>query len=205
MCVCDSGRRDQKQRVRSPSRSHYHFPIVQACAYRRLPVDRAISARPHLHPGADISMRVMRDYGNEFHHRRKNISRAEPRANRAIKINTRPDRIDPLCLLMIYIGHRRRARSFVRPFVRYARVHVNGRRGYHARGSKLKLKRIHRESFRARSLSRSHTNRCIFTVLCVGTCPPCRTSDHRYLAAADGPRSSLADSRRVSRRVFTGF
>lgn len=93
----------------------------------------------------------MRDYGNEFHHRRKEHSR---RANRAIKINTCPvDRID---LLFVHDLHRPSVKRTAAS-VRYARMHVNGRRGYRARGSKLKLKRIHRESFPVSRVIRART------------------------------------------------
>jgi len=95
---------------------------------------------------------IMRDYGNEFHHRRKEHSRW---ANRAIKINTCPmDRID---LLFVHDLHRPLAKRTAAASVRYARMHVNGWRRYRARGSKLKLKRIHRESFPVSRVIRART------------------------------------------------
>lgn len=94
----------------------------------------------------------MRDYGQRVSSSPKRIRLV--RANRAIKINTRSaDRID---LLFVHDLHRpsveRAAAS-----VRYARMHVNGRRGYRAQGSKLKLKRIHRESFPVARVIRART------------------------------------------------
>lgn len=112
---------------------------------------------------------------------------------RAIKINIRvANRID---LLFAHDLHRRNA--YVRgSSVRYARVHVNDRRGYRARGSKLKLKRSRiRESFPVSTQNARSTHcipcvisLCVFTVRCIGTCSSRRAWDHRYLAAAVSPQ-----------------
>lgn len=65
-------------------------------------------------------------------------------------------------LLFVHDLHRPSAKRAAAS-VRYARMHVNGRRGYRARGSKLKLKRIHRESFLVSRVIRARTvSSCIY-------------------------------------------
>lgn len=96
----------------------------------------------------------MRDYGNEFHHHRRKEHPVQ--ANCAIKINTRAaDRID---LLFVHDLHRPSAKREcrLRLFVMRACT-VNGRRGYRVQESKLKLKRIHRESFPVSRVIRART------------------------------------------------
>lgn len=102
------------------------------------------------------------------------------------------------CLLMIYIGEARD------PSVRYAFVHDNGRRRYRARGSKLKLKRIHRESFPVSCGIRSaHASEslCIYRFVRsnVSVAPSpgktwllsCGSSRPVFFALADLPRTSI--------------
>lgn len=141
-------------------------------------------------------MHVMRDYGNEFHHCRKERPR---QANRAIKINTRPaDRID---LLFVHDLHRPSAKRAAAS-VRYARMHVNGRRGYRTRGSKLKLKRIHRESFPVSRVIRARTvvvylyrfvRSNVPIVPSRGLLLSCGSSRPVFFGLADLPQASIYD------------
>lgn len=129
---------------------HYHFPIRFIIVTYRC-FCQSSGTLPN------IPARIFRfAYNARLRQRVSSSPRKEypVRANRAIKINTRSaDRID---LLFVHDLHRpslKRAAASVR----YARMHVNGRRGYRARGSKLKLKRIHRESFPVARVIRART------------------------------------------------